>query len=154
MMNRGSSVTVSLMLLMLGACASQDSNAPVTQTLDARWQGITALPCGDNKQDIAERPLSEVLKSASTLVVYPEQEMSLPPASPNEVTLIVAEPAMARYHPLLRDALNQGNPVADNTYCVYDPAAVFEAAGLPQNTTKTQTLALDDRGNVVSRNNL
>lgn len=154
MMNRGSSVTVSLMLLMLGACASEDSNAPVTQTLDARWQGITALPCGANKQDIAERPLSEVLKSASTLVVYPEQETSLPPASANEVTLIVAEPAMARYHPLLRDALNQGNPVADNTYCVYDPAAVFEAAGLPQNTTKPQTLALDDRGNVVSRANL
>jgi hypothetical protein len=142
------------MLLMLGACASEEGDTPVTQTLDARWQGITALPCGTNKQDIAERPLSEVLKSASTLVVYPEQETSLPPASPNEVTLIVAEPAMARYHPLLRDALNQGNPVADNTYCVYDPAAVFEAAGLPQNTTKPQTLALDDRGNVVSRNNL
>jgi hypothetical protein len=149
MMNRGSSVTVSLMLLMLGACASEEGDAPVTQTLDARWQGITALPCGANKQDIAERPLSEVLKSASTLVVYPEQETSLPPASPNEVTLIVA-----RYHPLLRDALNQGNPVADNTYCVYDPAAVFEAAGLPQNTTKPQTLALDDRGNVVSKSDL
>lgn len=154
MMNRGSSVTVSLMLLMLGACASEEGDAPVTQTLDARWQGITALPCGANKQDIAERPLSDVLKSASTLVVYPEQETSLPPASPNEVTLIVAEPAMARYHPLLRDALNQGNSLADNTYCVYDPAAVFEAAGLPQNTTKPQTLALDDRGNVMSRNNL
>ena len=154
MMNRGSSVTVSLMLLMLGACASEEGDAPVTQTLDARWQGITALPCGTNKQDIAERPLSDVLKSASTLVVYPEQETSLPPASPNEVTLIVAEPAMARYHPLLRDALNQSIPAANNTYCVYDPAAVFEAAGLPQNTTKPQTLALDDRGNVVSRNNL
>jgi hypothetical protein len=153
-MNRGSSVTVSLMFLMLGACASEDGNAPVTQTLDARWQGITALPCGANKQDIAERPLSEVLKSTSTLLVYPEQQTSLPPASPNEVTLIVAEPAMARYHPLLRDALNQSIAVADNTYCVYDPAAVFEAAGLPQNTTKPQTLALDDRGNVVSRNNL
>lgn len=153
-MNRGSSVTVSLMFLMLGACASEDGNAPVTQTLDARWQGITALPCGANKQDIAERPLSEVLKSTSTLLVYPEQQTSLPPASPNEVTLIVAEPAMARYHPLLRDALNQNIAVADNTYCVYDPAAVFEAAGLPQNTTKPQTLALDDRGNVVSRNNL
>jgi hypothetical protein len=153
-MNRGSSVTVSLMLLMLGACASEDAPPPVTQTLDARWQGITALPCGANKQDIAERPLSEVLKSTSTLLVYPEQQTSLPPPSPNEVTLLVAEPAMARYHPLLRDALNQSIAVADNTYCVYDPAAVFEAAGLPQNTTKPQTLALDDRGNVVSRNNL
>lgn len=153
-MNRGSSVTVSLMFLMLGGCASEDAPPPVTQTLDARWQGITALPCGANKQDIAERPLSEVLKSTSTLLVYPEQQTSLPPPSPNEVTLIVAEPAMARYHPLLRDALNQSIAVADNTYCVYDPAAVFEAAGLPQNTTKPQTLALDDRGNVVSRNNL
>ena len=145
---------LSLMMLMLGACASEKSSAPVTQTVDARWQGITALPCGSNKQDVAERPLSDVLKTASTLLLYPEQQTSLPPASPNEVTLIVAEPAMARYHPLLRDALNQNNAVADNTYCVYDPAAVFEAAGLPQNTTKPQTLALDDRGNVVSRGDL
>ena len=78
------SAALSLVILMLGACASEESSAPVTQTLDARWQGITALPCGANKQDIAERPLSEVLKSASTLVVYPEQETSLPPHPPTK----------------------------------------------------------------------
>ena len=153
-MRQRTSAAAALMVLMLGACASEDTNAPVTQTLDARWQGITALPCGANTRDIAERPLSEVLKSASTVLVYPEQQTSLPPAAPNAVTLIVAEPAMARYHPLLRDALNQNTPAADNTYCVYDPAAVFEAAGLPQNITKPQTLALDDRGNVVSKSDL
>ncbi|MFM7630471.1 MAG: hypothetical protein ACKO43_01505 [Alphaproteobacteria bacterium] len=153
-MKQGISAAAALMVLMLGACASDEDTAPVTRTLDARWQGITALPCGGNKQDVAERPLADVLKTASTLVLYPEQQTSLPSASPDAVTLIVAEPAMARYHPLLRDALNQTTLAADNTYCVYDPAAVFEAAGLPQSTTKPQTLALDDRGNVVSRGNL
>ena len=150
-MKRGSRAAAVLMVLMLGACASDEATAPVTRTLDARWQGITALPCGANTQAIAERPLADVLKSASTVLVCPEPQTSLPPAAPNDVTLIVAEPAMARYHPLLRDALNQNSPATDNTYCVYDPAAVFEAAGLPHNTTKPQTLTLDERGHVVSR---
>ena len=148
-MTRFLSLSLSLVLLALGACASQESSQPESRTYDARWQGITALPCGANKQDVAERPLSDVLKSASTVVVYPEQQIPLPSSVPHEVVLIVAEPAMARYHPLLRDALNQDNVTADNVYCVYDPAAIFQAAGLPQNTQKPQTLALDARGNVI-----
>jgi hypothetical protein len=145
------SLSLSLVLLTLGACASQESSQPEARTYDARWQGITALPCGANK-DVAERPLSDVLKSASSVVLYPEQQAPLPSSVPHEVVLIVAEPAMARYHPLLRDALNQDNVMADNIYCVYDPSAVFQAAGLPQNTQKPQTLALDSHGNIISGN--
>jgi hypothetical protein len=138
------------LLLTLGGCSSQGTPEPTTRTYDARWQGITALPCGANKQDVAGLPLSEVLQSASSVTLYPEQQTPMPAPLPHEVVLIVAEPAMARYHPLLRDALNQDNVVADSTYCVYDPAAVFEAAGLPKNTQKSQTLALDDQGNVIA----
>ena len=142
---------LSLIIISFSGCVSSVQEKQNKQPIiNAKWNGIDALPCNNDVANMTPRPLATVIGNNKSIILYPSYTNKISTLDENEVALIVTSPQMRRYHALLRQEINQITTTPNKTYCVYDNDKVLTALGLPSNTIEAQRITLTETADVAN----